>query len=141
MVLAITKKTIDYQTVAASVARFVLHHYGEFWTQLQAAIALAEKAAQKIDAGWQKGSCLTSVERETAIAVAAAKSLATKVGLDFTTRMFEVIGARATASRYGFDRYWRDLRTFTLHDPVDYKLHDVGNWLLNDIFPTPSQYS
>ena len=27
------------------------------------------------------------------------------------------------------------------HDPVDYKLRDVGNWLLNDIFPTPTQYS
>jgi alkylation response protein AidB-like acyl-CoA dehydrogenase len=55
--------------------------------------------------------------------------------------MFEVTGARATASCYGFDRYWRDLRTFTLHDPVDYKLRDLGNWLLNDIFPTPSHYS
>lgn len=41
---------------------------------------------------------------------------------------------RAT-TRYGYDRYWRYLRTFTLHDPVDYKLQDVGDWLLNDILP------
>ncbi|MDJ0594210.1 MAG: acyl-CoA dehydrogenase family protein, partial [Pleurocapsa sp. MO_226.B13] len=29
---------------------FILYHYGEFWTELQAAIALAERAAKKIDA-------------------------------------------------------------------------------------------
>ncbi|MDJ0597070.1 MAG: acyl-CoA dehydrogenase family protein, partial [Pleurocapsa sp. MO_226.B13] len=121
---------------------FILYHYGEFWTELQAAIALAERAAKKIDAGWQQGFNLTFAERgEIAIAVSAAKAFAAKVGLDITTRMFEVTGARATACRYGFDRYWRDLRTFTLHDPIDYKLRDVGNWLLNNIFPTPTQYS
>ncbi|WP_036485360.1 acyl-CoA dehydrogenase family protein [Myxosarcina sp. GI1] len=121
---------------------FILHHYGELWTELQAAIALAERAAQKIDRGWQKSIKLTFEERgEIAIAVSAAKAFAAKAGLEVTNRIFEVTGARATAERYGFDRYWRDLRTFTLHDPVDYKLRDVGNWLLNDIFPTPSQYS
>ncbi|MBE9043202.1 acyl-CoA dehydrogenase family protein [Pleurocapsales cyanobacterium LEGE 10410] len=121
---------------------YILHHYGEFWTQLQAAIALAERAAQKIDLGWQQGVSLTFEERgDIAVSVSAAKAFAAQVGLDITTKMFEVTGARATALRYGFDRYWRDLRTFTLHDPVDYKLRDVGNWLLNDIFPTPSQYS
>jgi len=57
-----------------------------------------------------------------AIAVYAAKAFAIKVGLEIATRIFEVMGVRATAASYGFDRYWRDLRTFTLHDPVDYKL-------------------
>jgi alkylation response protein AidB-like acyl-CoA dehydrogenase len=137
-----TRPWIGSGVETASQDPFIVHHYGEFWTELQAAIALAETAAQKIDTGWQKGTSLTFAERgEIAIAVAAAKAFAAKVGLHITTRMFEVTGARATASSYGFDRYWRDLRTFTLHDPIDYKLRDVGNWFLNDIFPTPSQYS
>ncbi len=137
-----TRPWISSGVEKASHDPFILHHYGEFWTSLQAAIALAESAAQKIDEGWQKGVSLTFKERgEIAIAVSAAKAFAAKVGLDITTRMFEVTGARATSTRYGFDRYWRDQRTFTLHDPIDYKLRDVGNWLLNEIFPTPSQYS
>ncbi|MGL5944083.1 MAG: acyl-CoA dehydrogenase family protein [Waterburya sp.] len=137
-----TRPWINSGVERAANDPFILHHYGEFWTELQAAIALASVAAQKIEQGWQQGVDLTFEERgEIAIAVAAAKAFATKVGLDITTRMFEVTGARATASCYGFDRYWRDLRTFTLHDPVDYKLRDLGNWLLNDIFPTPSNYS
>jgi alkylation response protein AidB-like acyl-CoA dehydrogenase len=51
------------------------------------------------------------------------------------------MGTRSTASKYGFDRYWRDLRTFTLHDPVDYKLRDIGNWILNQELPPVTQYS
>jgi alkylation response protein AidB-like acyl-CoA dehydrogenase len=76
-----------------------------------------------------------------AIAVYTAKAFATKAGLDITSRIFEVMGARSTTARYGFDRYWRDLRTFTLHDPVDYKLRDLGNWILNQELPIVTQYS
>ncbi|MGV2389505.1 MAG UNVERIFIED_CONTAM: hypothetical protein LVR29_18450 [Microcystis novacekii LVE1205-3] len=46
-------------------------------------------------------------------------------------QMFEVMGARATSSSYGFDRYWRNLRTFTLHDPVDYKIRESGQFGLS----------
>lgn len=126
----------------ASQDPYILRHYGELWTQLQAAIALAEQTTQKVQTAWEKGEALTHQERsEVAIAIYTVKVFATKVGLDITHRIFEVMGARSTAASYGFDRYWRDLRTFTLHDPVDYKLHDIGNWVLNDQVPTPSQYS
>ena len=74
-------------------------------------------------------------------AIATAKVAATKTGLDVTSRIFEVMGARATTSKYGFDRYWRNLRTFTLHDSVDYKIHDMGNWVFNDHLPNPSFYT
>jgi len=126
----------------ASQDPYILHHYGELWTELRAAMALVNQAAQQVQAAWEKGDALTHQERgEVAIAVAAAKAFVTKVGLNITTRMFEVMGARSTAASYGFDRYWRDLRTFTLHDPVDYKLRDIGNWVLNQEFPMVTQYS
>lgn len=121
---------------------YILRHYGELWTELQAAIALVDQAAQKIQTAWDKGEALTHAERgEVAIAVATAKAFVTKAGLDITTRMFQGMGARSTSAKYGFDRYWRDLRTFTLHDPVDYKLHSIGNWVLNQEMPMVSQYS
>jgi alkylation response protein AidB-like acyl-CoA dehydrogenase len=126
----------------ASQDPYILHHYGELWTELRAAMALVSQAAQQVQAAWEKGDALTHQERgEVAIAVAAAKAFVTKVGLNITTRMFEVMGARSTSTGYGFDRYWRDLRTFTLHDPVDYKLRDIGNWVLNQEVPMVTQYS
>ncbi len=96
--------------------------------------ALTDKAAQLVQAAWQEGEQLPPQQRgECAVAIAAAKVLATRVGLNITTQMFEVMGARATSANYRFDRYWRNVRTFTLHDPVDYKVREVGNWALNAI--------
>jgi alkylation response protein AidB-like acyl-CoA dehydrogenase len=126
----------------ASQDPYILRHYGELWTQLQAAITLSDSAAQKVQVAWEKGDELTHQERgEVAIAVYSAKAMTTQVGLGIVNRMFEVMGARATSNQYGFDRYWRDLRTFTLHDPLDYKLHDIGNWFLNQELPMITQYS
>lgn len=126
----------------ASQDPYILHHYGEFWVALQAAVALGDRTAAQVQAAWEKKDALTHQERgEVAVAVSAAKAVATKAGLEISNRIFEVTGTRSTATRYGFDRYWRDLRTFTLHDPVDYKLRDIGNWLLNHELPPVTQYS
>ena len=121
---------------------YILKHYGEMWVDLQAVSSLTDRAAAILQAAWEKGIDLTTEERgKCAMAIATAKIAATKIGLDVTTRIFEVMGARATTSKYGFDRYWRNLRTFTLHDSVDYKIHDLGNWVLNEQLPNPSFYT
>ncbi|WP_245549422.1 MULTISPECIES: acyl-CoA dehydrogenase family protein [Methylomicrobium] len=121
---------------------YVLKKYGEFWVDLNAAAQATDYAANLLDAAWRLENALTEAERgNVAIACAAAKVLATRAGLDVTQRLFEVTGARATSAKAGFDRYWRNLRTHSLHDPVDYKLLDLGEWVLNGKSPTPSFYS
>ncbi|MBN4000503.1 acyl-CoA dehydrogenase family protein [Nostoc sp. LPT] len=137
-----TKPWITSGVDSATQDPYILHHYGDFWVEIQAAIALADRAAEKVQAAWEKDVDLTHQERgEVAIAVSASKALASRVGIDITNRIFEVTGTRATATKYGFDRYWRDLRTFTLHDPVDYKLRAIGDWVLNEQLPVITQYS
>lgn len=127
---------------SASQDPYILHHYGEMWVNLHSATVLTDKAGEVLDAAWEKQQQLTAEERgECAIAIATAKVAATKVGLDITSRIFEVMGTRSTASKYGFDRYWRNLRTFTLHDPVDYKIRTLGNWALNEQLPDPDFYA
>lgn len=121
---------------------YVLHKYGEFWVELNAAVLAADQAAHMLDAAWLKEDDLSEEERaDTALAAATAKVLATRAGLDVTQRLFEVTGARATSAAAGFDRFWRNLRTHSLHDPVDYKLLDLGQWVLNGRRPIPSFYS
>ncbi|MHC5718720.1 MAG: acyl-CoA dehydrogenase family protein, partial [Nostoc sp.] len=101
-----------------------------------------DQAGELLQAAWGKEWSLTVEQRgECALCIATAKVAATRVGLDITSRIFEVMGARATSAKYGLDRYWRNLRTFTLHDPVDYKIQDLGNWALNDKLPKPDFYS
>ena len=121
---------------------FTLLHYGEFWASLHASVVLADHAANLLDAAWQQTLGLNEQTRgELALAVFSAKVNATRAGLDVTTRIFEVAGARATTAKLRMDRFWRNLRVYTLHDPVDYKLKDLGDWALNGQYPTPSFYA
>ncbi|MCJ9693724.1 acyl-CoA dehydrogenase, partial [Rhizobium sp. PRIMUS64] len=85
---------------------------------------------------------VTARERGEAAAEAyTAKVHATHVSLDITSRVFELTGARSTADKYRFDRFWRNVRTHTLHDPVFYKAKEVGEFVLNDRIPEVSLYS
>ncbi|NMG06009.1 acyl-CoA dehydrogenase family protein [Brasilonema sp. UFV-L1] len=138
----ITRPWLTSSVESASQDPYILQHYGNMWVDLQAATCLTEQAGELLQAAWEQQWALTAEQRgESAVAIATAKVAATRVGLDITNRIFEVMGARATSTRYGFDRYWRNLRTFTLHDPVDYKVRDLGNWALNDELPKPSFYA
>jgi alkylation response protein AidB-like acyl-CoA dehydrogenase len=120
---------------------YILQNYGNMWVDLEATTALVDRAGLILQSAWEQQWDLTAQQRgETAIAIATAKVAAHKVGLDVTSRIFDVMGARATAARYGFDRYWRNLRTFTLHDSIDYKIKVIGDWALSDQIPNPDFY-
>jgi alkylation response protein AidB-like acyl-CoA dehydrogenase len=69
------------------------------------------------------------------------KARATEVAPEITAGIFEGPGARSTTAAPGFDRFWRNVRTHTLHDPVAYKRREVGAFLLRDELPEPTWYS
>ncbi|WP_355607569.1 acyl-CoA dehydrogenase family protein [Xanthomonas cannabis] len=126
----------------ASDDPYILAHYGDFWLGLESARLLAGRAAELLDAAWRKEHALGREERaQVAVAVAAAKVASTRVGLEVCSKLFDVTGARATHAALRLDRYWRNLRTQTLHDPVDYKVRELGEWALRQQAPTPSFYS
>jgi len=127
---------------SASQDPYILEHYGRFFVHLQAAQALTDIAGESLQRAWDSGEAVTENQRgRCSIDVAAAKATTTKVGLEITGEMFEVMGARAAAAPARLDRYWRNLRTHTLHDPVDYKFRELGDWALNRKLPKPSFYS
>ena len=121
---------------------YVLAHYGEFWVGLESSRLLVERAAALFDAAWQQGDQLTAEQRgQVAVAVSTAKVASSRYGLDLSSRLFEVTGARATHGALRLDRFWRNLRTQSLHDPIDYKLNELGQWALHEQAPAPSFYS
>lgn len=137
-----TRPWFNSSSNSANEDPYTLRHYGEFWVELETVRALNERAIEKLDQAWKKAESLTADERgQVAIAVATAKVAATRVGLDISSRLFEVTGARATHAALRFDRFWRNIRTQTLHDPVDYKIRELGEWALNDKWPHPTFYS
>lgn len=133
-----------FKSKAAHVSEdpYTLRHYGEFWVALEGVRLLTERANALLDQAWRKENRLGADERgHLAVAIATAKVAASRCGLDVTSRLFEVTGARATHAALRLDRHWRNLRTQTLHDPVDYKLQELGDWALNASLPAPSFYS
>ncbi|MDR9818088.1 acyl-CoA dehydrogenase family protein [Rhizobium hidalgonense] len=121
---------------------YILERVGEFTATLKASVALADSAASAVQAGLARGRDVTARERGEAAAEAyAAKVHATHASLDITSRVFELTGARSTADKHRFDRFWRNVRTHTLHDPVFYKAREVGEFVLNSRIPEVSLYS
>jgi alkylation response protein AidB-like acyl-CoA dehydrogenase len=121
---------------------FVQHRFGQFRLLVRPAQVLAEQAALELDGAWRRGAELTSAGRgEVALAVAEAKVLCHRAAIEVAGQLFELTGARSTSARYGLDRYWRNARVHTLHDPVDYKLRDLGRHALDGRLPDPTPYS
>jgi alkylation response protein AidB-like acyl-CoA dehydrogenase len=91
---------------AASEDPYTLEQYGTLDADLRASLALADVAAEGIEAALARGPALTQAERDAAAAtVYAAKVHSTRTALEITGRIFDLMGARATANRYGFDRF------------------------------------
>ena len=121
---------------------FVQHRFGQFRLLVRPAELLAERAAEELDGAWRRGIELSAAERgEVALAVAEAKVLAHRAAIEVASQLFELTGARSTSGRFGLDRYWRNARVHTLHDPVDYKLRDLGRHALDGRLPDPTPYS
>jgi len=121
---------------------YILANYGRFFVDLRAAQALTDVAGESLQRAWESGEAITETMRgKCAVDVAASKVITTKTGLEITSQMFEVMGARATAGPARLDRYWRNLRTHTLHDPIDYKIRELGDFALNRKLPKATFYS
>lgn len=112
---------------------YTIQQIGELQIRLRAAEAVLDLAADKIQLAVDNPNEETVAE--ASIAVAEAKVLTTEVALLASNKLFELVGTRATLEEYNLDRHWRNARTHTLHDPVRWKFHAIGNYYLNDIKP------
>ncbi|GKU10266.1 thermophilic desulfurizing enzyme family protein [Fusarium langsethiae] len=127
---------------------YILATYGNFFAHLRAATALADQAAQKLDALYEHSGSAEERTKVTATArgeaaewVASVKVTATDTGLRVTSGIFEVTGSKSTQSMVGLDRFWRDIRTHSLHDPVAYKNRELGRYQLLGEIPEPTWYT
>ena len=125
---------IDAKVERASDDPYVIADIGKLKIELHAAEALLRKAGQVLDQVSAAPITAQSAARAS-IAVAEAKVLTTEVSLLASEKLFELAGSRATLAEFNLDRHWRNARVHTLHDPVRWKYHAVGNYYLNDEKP------
>jgi SfnB family sulfur acquisition oxidoreductase len=118
------RATDDPYTIAA---------IGDLKIRYHAAELMLERSGRQLDA------TIANANEQTIglakIAIAEAKVLSTELALLASNKLFELVGTRSTLDKLNLDRLWRDARTHTLHDPVRWKFHAIGQYYLNGIQP------
>ena len=128
-----TRPWIDATSDIASEDPLTLKSFGHLSVRLHAAEALLERAGEFLDSA--QSNPTASTVAAASIAVAEARAISTEISLAAGSTLFELAGSQATLAEHGLDRHWRNARVHTLHDPVRWKYHAVGNYYLNDANP------
>ncbi|MBJ9878582.1 SfnB family sulfur acquisition oxidoreductase, partial [Burkholderia cenocepacia] len=130
-----TRPWVDSGVERAVDDPLTIREIGRLHIQLHAADALLERAARTLDEITAKGDVTEDDVARASVAVGEAKVLTTEVALLAGEKLFELAGTQSTLAEHNLDRHWRNARTHTLHDPVRWKYHLVGNYYLNGARP------
>jgi len=128
-----TRPWIDSGNDKATDDPLTIKSFGHLSIRLHATEALLERAGEFLD----KAQTQTNADTVAAasIAVAEVRALSTEISLAAGSTLFELAGSQATLAEHGRGRHWRNARVHTLHDPVRWKYHAVGNYYLNQQNP------
>jgi hypothetical protein len=101
-------------------------------TAARTAVPLISSGAEALRAAREFAASIAGgvIERDRAGAVPARELAA----LD-ASGLLGITVPGAADERHDLSRHWRNARTHGSHDPVAWKYHHVGNYLLNDVLP------
>ena len=136
----------DSGVTTAQEDPYILQEVGKMRAYLSGAEALVRRAAKLVEIGLAaRGTAgreeMTILRGEAGVAVAEAKLVSTEVALRVCQDIFQVCGARSAMGEENLDRFWRDARTLTLHDPKEYKAKLIGEYVLQGKYPPAGLYT
>jgi alkylation response protein AidB-like acyl-CoA dehydrogenase len=142
---AVAERRRNYSHAAAtrsSADPQVLQVVGRVHSLTYAAGAVMLKAAEALERSFEHRG--QADLRETAniaaeIEIAQAQTTISALVLEATSALFDALGASATSVSKSLDRYWRNARTVTSHNPRIYKDRIVGDFVVNGT-PPPFQW-
>jgi SfnB family sulfur acquisition oxidoreductase len=115
-----------------------LQRYGRLSTQVKAAEELLRWAARELSEIGIAPSDADAAARGS-LAVAKAKAFGSETAVHVASELFALSGASAADTRHGLDRHWRNARTHSIHDPVDWKYHHVAAYEVSGTLPPNHQ--
>lgn len=135
-----TRPWTDSGAASAAEDPYIIQEVGRLEIDLHAAQAVLYETGELLDALAARPVTAETSARAS-VAVAQAKILTTEIALEATEHLFALAGSAATRHRHDLDRHWRNARVHTLHDPVRWKYHLLGNYELNGVFPARHQWN
>jgi alkylation response protein AidB-like acyl-CoA dehydrogenase len=107
--------------------------YGDLLIKVQAAQALFEQVISEAQVVWDARKTISAEQRGAlSLRTLALRAFTANVALEVTPKIYDFAGGRATGSAYGFDRFWRNVRQLSVHDPQIYSIRNLGDHALND---------
>ena len=135
----VRKRTRIYSHGNAELVRHdaqILQVIGKASSQAYASEAIALRAAETLDTAYlshfqndieldQKANDLAELESSQGQVVIA------ELVLNLTTELFNALGASASTTDKQLDRFWRNARVVSSHNPLIYKQKVIGDWEIN----------
>ncbi len=118
----------------------VLQVAGRVHAAAYAAGAIALKAAEALQRAYEatiagdKDAAIVTAQQAD-LEVSQAITVVSDLVLHAVTELFDALGASASKRSLGLDRYWRNARTITSHNPRIYHQRSVGNFAVNSVLP------
>ncbi|MBK4216757.1 SfnB family sulfur acquisition oxidoreductase [Paracoccus caeni] len=119
---------------------YIIADIGRLQIDLWAAQEVLRNAARLLDE-LSAAPVTAEASARASVAVAEAKILTTEIALTATEKFYELAGSSSTRAALNLGRLWRNARVHTLHDPVRWKYHLLGNWHLNGALPARHQWN
>ena len=131
---------VDSGVASACQDPHLIQEVGRLQTEVDAAFEVLLEAARTLDA-IKRAPITPESSARASVAVAQAKILTTEAALNASEQLFALAGSAATRAAHNLDRHWRNARVHTLHDPVRWKYHLLGNYVLNGAWPRRHQWN
>jgi alkylation response protein AidB-like acyl-CoA dehydrogenase len=136
------KARLWYESTAdkATEDPYTLLRVGEMKTAVDAADLLAMRAAELCD---DAANHPDDMDRRgvASVVTGEARRAAADAAIEAGSTLFKVCGSGSVLQKYGFDRHWRNARTLSLHNPLDFKSMHAGDYLLNGNLPPVDSYN
>jgi len=115
---------------------FIRRNIGKHIADLACAYAMVQRCGRLLD-DFEAGNIDRS---QLALAISTAKVSANEAALAATSAIHSYMGTGSIARKSQFDYWWRNARTLSLHDPVEWKMHELGKHALTGWEPEPGVY-
>ena len=135
-----TRPWTDSGATQATDDPYIIQEVGQLQIEVAAAQQVLLHAARELDE-IARHPVTDASSAQASITVARAKILTTEAALNASENLFALAGSSATREAHNLDRHWRNARVHTLHDPVRWKYHLLGNYLLNGVLPRRHQWN
>jgi alkylation response protein AidB-like acyl-CoA dehydrogenase len=122
----------------------ILQVIGQLRGAAYSAGAIASRVAAAVQRAEEAHRSGDTEAEDTAVAIAEletaqSQTVITELITNAATQLFDALGASATLRPQGLDRFWRNARTLSSHNPRIYKDRIVGDYAVNGTLP-PTQW-